>query len=340
MAETITSTSIKPRLGFVGTGWIGLNRMKALLEEDKCVVKGIYDTYEDNVLRAQEAASEANVYSCFGELLEDQPDGVVIATPNAFHYEQCMLALKKGIPVFCQKPLARTAYECSDIIDAARLNNKLLGVDLSYRYTHGMQQIKELAKTGELGEIYAVDLVFHNAYGPDKAWFYNPELSGGGCVIDLGIHLADLALWVLNFPETEGLASSLFLDSKRISGKDMVSEDFAMVQMDTDEGTTIRLTCSWNLNACKDAEIKASFYGSKAAAVFENVNGSFYDFKASLLKGTSGTVISTPPDGWGSRALGAWVKKLHISSDYDHSIESYKKVAEIIDTIYGRNSVI
>jgi predicted dehydrogenase len=48
--------------------------------------------------------------------------------------------------------------------------------------------------------VFAVDLVFHNAYGPDKPWFYDPELSGGGCVMDLGVHLVDLALWSLDFP--------------------------------------------------------------------------------------------------------------------------------------------
>src|SRR5690606_39078922 len=110
---------------------------------------------------------------------------------------------------------------------------------------------------------------------------------------------------VFNSPFTGGLNSSFFVDSNSKSGGDMVREDLAVLQMETDVGTTIRLTCSWNLNAGKDAAKNATFSGSKAAAVFENVNGSFDDIKASLLKGTSGTVISTPPDGWGSRALGA-----------------------------------
>jgi hypothetical protein len=63
--------------------------------------------------------------------------------------------------------------------------DRLLAVDLSYRFTEGMSRIRELVAGGELGKVYAVDLVFHNAYGPDKAWFYDPALSGGGCVMDL-----------------------------------------------------------------------------------------------------------------------------------------------------------
>jgi len=57
---------------------------------------------------------------------------------------------------------------------------------------------------------YLADLIFHNAYGPDKPWFYDRTLSGGGCVIDLGIHLVDLALWNLDFPKVMNVTSRLF----------------------------------------------------------------------------------------------------------------------------------
>jgi predicted dehydrogenase len=72
-----------------------------------------------------------------------------------------------------------------------------------------MRRIRETLRSGELGRVFAVDLVFHNAYGPDKAWFYDPELSGGGCVMDLGVHLVDLALWSLDFPGVTNVTSTL-----------------------------------------------------------------------------------------------------------------------------------
>src|SRR5205085_415527 len=128
-------------------------------------------------------------------LCELDLDGLVIATPSASHAVQARAALERGIAVFCQKPLARTAAETASVVEAARAANRLLGVDLSYRHTEAMRHIGALARSGELGDIYAIDLVFHNAYGPDKAWFRDVKLSGGGCVIDLGTHLVDLALW-------------------------------------------------------------------------------------------------------------------------------------------------
>src|SRR5581483_11998218 len=93
---------------------------------------------------------------------------------------------------------------------AARKADRLLGVDLSYRFISQAKAIRDLVRQGELGEVFAAELMFHNAYGPDKDWFYERALSGGGCVIDLGIHLIDLALWNLNFPKVTNVASRLF----------------------------------------------------------------------------------------------------------------------------------
>ncbi len=335
---TIIKTPVKPQLAFVGTGWIGLNRMKALLEKDLCTATGICDTAAANAERAKEAAVGAKVYDTYDELIADRPDGIVIATPNALHYSQCMEALNNGIAVFCQKPLARTAEESRKIIDAARTSGKLLGVDMSYRYTDGTKKIKQRVQNNDLGELFAADLVFHNAYGPDKDWFYNPKLSGGGCVIDLGIHLIDLALWIMDFPQVKNVDANLYSGGRKIYDSSEKSEDFALVQMETASGATIRLTCSWNLPAGKDAEIKAAFYGTKASAVFENTGGSFYDFNTSINHGTSGNIISSPPDDWGGRALISWAENLQHSSAFDEEISNYLYVAELIDEIYGRRS--
>src|SRR5436309_2887347 len=75
------------------------------------------------------------------------------------------------------------------------------GASTSFRRSDALLRCRELVAGGEIGEIYAVDACFHNAYGPDKEWFYDPHLSGGGCVIDLGVHIVDLVRWVLDFPD-------------------------------------------------------------------------------------------------------------------------------------------
>ena len=193
--------SDKPRLGFLGVGWIGRHRMDAMLRTGAIEVAAIADPSPDMRAEATELAPDAAMVETLDELLTQDLDGLVIATPSAQHAEQSIEALNAGLAVFCQKPLGRTAAETSAVVQAARVADRLLGVDLSYRFTNGMKAIRRAMASGDLGTPFAADLVFHNAYGPGKDWFFDPRQSGGGCVIDLGVHLVDLALWAMDWPE-------------------------------------------------------------------------------------------------------------------------------------------
>jgi predicted dehydrogenase len=178
-------------LGFLGTGHIGRNRMEAMLATREAKGVAICDPNPQMAAQAQELAPDAQIVRSFEELLACEPEGVVIATPSALHAEQCIQAFEAGAAVFCQKPLGRTPAEVEVVLEAARKADRLLGVDLSYRHTAAMQAIRE--RLPELGDVLAADLTFHNAYGPGAGWFWDPKLSGGGCLIDLGVHLVDLA---------------------------------------------------------------------------------------------------------------------------------------------------
>src|SRR5207237_1676008 len=127
-------------------------------------------------------------------------------------------------------PLARTAKESRAVIQAAQEADRLLGVDLSYRFITAVRQVHQIIGQGELGEIFSVEMAFHNGYGPEKAWFYERELSGGGCVLDLGIHLVDLALWNLDFPKVLETTSRLFARGQPLARGGV--DDYATARMD------------------------------------------------------------------------------------------------------------
>src|SRR4051794_10583051 len=203
-----------PRLGFVGLGWIGRNRLRSVAEAGVGEIAAIHDVQASAVEETREFTGDATQFSEFEELLNHDLDGVVIATPNCFHAQQSIAALDRGIAVFCQKPLGRNAFETRKIVEAARVADRLLGVDLSYRAIPAMQAIGELVESGELGRVFAVGAKFHNGYGPDKAWFRDYSLSGGGCVLDLGSHVLDLALRPLGFPRVTRVQSSLFANGE------------------------------------------------------------------------------------------------------------------------------
>jgi predicted dehydrogenase len=326
----------KPRLGFLGLGWIGQHRMQALLEADACEVAVVADPSPEVHQRVRELAPGAQCVGTLQELLQADIHGAVIATPSALHAQQALALLERGIAVFCQKPLARTAEETAQIVSAARRANRLLGCDFSYRFTEAMRRIRNAIVEGELGQVYAIDLVFHNAYGPDKPWFRDPRLAGGGCAIDLGTHLVDLALWVLDFPQVHTVHSRLYAHGELLApGADAV-EDYAVAQFDLANGTTVRLACSWNLPAGRDAVIEAHFHGTRAGAAMRNRDGSFYDFVGERHDGTRTTMLAQPPDAWGGRAAVDWARRLAAGERYAASIEPAIQVASVLDRIYGR----
>ncbi|RSV40629.1 gfo/Idh/MocA family oxidoreductase [Sphingomonas sp. ABOLE] len=324
---------MRPRVGFLGTGWIGRHRMEAILATGAIEAAAFADPSPACAEQARALAPNARAVDGLEAMLELGLDGIVIATPSALHAEQSIRALEAGVAVFCQKPLGRTADEVDAVIAAARTADRLLGVDLSYRHTEGMRAIAKLVQGGALGHVFAVDLVFHNAYGPDKPWFYDPAQSGGGCVIDLGVHLVDLALWTLGFPGVDGVSASLRAQGQPLGA--MQVEDYATAAFRAGD-TDVRLACSWRVHAGIDAEISAVFYGTEGGAALRNVGGSFYDFVAERFTGTSKTVLASPPDAWGGRAAAAWAEQLARSPCFDPEAAHFARSAEVLDRIYGR----
>ena len=331
-----TAPRLRPRLGFLGVGWIGRNRLEALARSGQVEIVAVSDPVRENAAAASTLAG-CEICGSLEALLDKKLDGLAIATPSALHAEQSVAALERGVAVFCQKPLARTAAETAMVVRAARASDRLLGVDLSYRFVEGAMRIRDLIRTGELGSVYAVDLVFHNAYGPDKPWFYDPALSGGGCVIDLGSHLVDLALWSLEHESVVAVSSRLFAQGTPLRGHSNVVEDYATARLDLRGGGVVGLACSWKLAAGCDAVIEASFYGTRGGATLRNVGGSFYDFTAERLLGTARESLSTPPDDWGGRAALDWANRLALGGGFDPEADRLTELAAVVDKIYGRS---
>jgi predicted dehydrogenase len=331
------SETALPRLGFVGLGWIGRHRMQALAQSGLAEVAALADPSPEALEEAAAAAPEARRAGSLREVLETRPDGVVIATPSAMHAEQTIEALEAGAAVFCQKPLGRDAAETARAVDAAETADRLLATDLSYRHVTAFRAVRDLVHAGELGEIYAVDVTFHNAYGPDKPWFRDRALSGGGCLIDLGIHLLDQAHWLLEGQSLTCRSAFLRAGGQPVDPAGAV-EDFAAATLESEAGALVRLACSWNLPAGQDAVISLEVQGTKGGAAVRNVNGSFYDFTAHRHHGTQSETLAGPPDEWGARAALDWAERLAAGGRFDPACRHLVTLAEGLDAIYRAGS--
>jgi predicted dehydrogenase len=323
-------------LGFLGVGWIGRHRMEAVSSVGAATVAGVADVDADAAHAAAAAAGCSERCEDLDELLSRGLDGVVIATPTALHADQARAALEHGIPVFCQKPLGRNAPECAEVIEAARRANVALGVDMSYRHLAAVRAALRCLHDGRIGRPHAAELVFHNAYGPDKAWVRDAELAGGGALIDLGCHLLDLARLFLGTVAARRVHADLFAAGRRLDPDPGEVEDLALAQVTLEDGRVVRIACSWWLPAGTDAVIEASFVGDEGALTIRNVGGSFYDFEALLVHGRSEERIAQPPDQWGGRALVSWASRIAEDPSFDPDVEQLVPVAQLIDEIYGR----
>jgi predicted dehydrogenase len=323
----------RPRLAFLGLGWIGRHRLQAIAGAGRAEIVAIADVDPAAIDAAASIAPAAARGRSLDDLLTHAPDGVVIATPSARHASETIRALEAGCAVFCQKPLARTASEAEAVVASARAHDRRLAVDLSYRHLEATRRVTDLVAAGALGRLHAIDLTFHNAYGPGQAWYLRKADSGGGCLLDLGIHLLDLlALWV---PEPFTVrAASLSTKGRPWAESPSAVEDFALVQLQSPSGITARVACSWSTPSGCDAVIEARLFGTAAGARIANVGGSFYDFTAERLDPGGRTSLAQPPDDWGGRAAIAWVDALAASPRFDAGAERLVELSALLDRCY------
>lgn len=329
------------RLGFLGLGWIGRHRLGRLVSEAGVEVAAVCDPDADALAELGVSASRARVVSSPEELARLDLDGAVIATPSALHAEQAIRCLEAGLPVFCQKPLGRNEQEVASVVAAAEKADRLLGVDVTYRGLPELVELRRLVASGALGDIYGIDLVFHNAYGPQGGWFRDYSLSGGGCLADLGVHLIDMLGWCLGWPTISWCDGHRSHQGRAVQPGAPVCEDYAIAHIGLRDGTVARLACSWDLSEGTDARIVMTLYGTESAGRVENIEGSFISFRALHLKGTSQELVSETREDfsdwrWGGNVAVQWARRLREDPSFDADIRRAVEVAAVVDRMYGR----
>lgn len=336
MSAVARPAELPLRLGFVGLGWIGRRRLDAIAPRADVEIAALVDNDEERCASAAASYPQASAGTGLSHAFGCDLDGVVIATPNGAHATQAIECLRRGLPVFCQKPLAIDAGETSRVLDAARSADRLLGIDLCYRHLEGMPELRQRIADGDLGCVLFMDLSFHNAYGPDKRWCLDRRQSGGGCVLDLGIHLLDLAAWLQPGLSMRVVSSRLWAQGRRLDVSAGEVEDLATATLERSDGARLRLSCSWHAPIGCDAIIEARIIGTAGGAHWHNLGGSFHDFEVDLCHGATRQRLGGAPDDWGARALGAWLDRLRTDRSFDPELLQLADTARLIDEVYRR----
>jgi predicted dehydrogenase len=264
-------------IGIVGTGGIATSTHIPGWKKLKDVeIIAACDLSEKARERVKKEFNIPMIFSDYTELVKvEEIDIVDICAPNALHYPVTISALKNGKHVICEKPLAIKAQEVEEMIKASKTYKKKLMCAQHQRFRPESEIVKKIIDDGKFGEIY-----FSNIYAvrrrflPPAPTFIKKELSGGGPLFDIGVHILDLTYWLMGSPLVEsvyGLTFTKFGKNKNIANlwgqwdrKMFDVEDFAAGFVKFSDGRGLNLTCSWISNIENPEDFSAQLYGTKS----------------------------------------------------------------------------
>ncbi len=275
------------RVGVVGAGGIfKAVHQPAWTNHPEAEIVAVCDVNEE---RAKQVAGSLGIdaaYTDYRELLKrDDIDVIDICTPNLYHSEIAIAALQAGKHVFCEKPDAVSPAEAQKMADAAAASGKLLMVMRNNRFHPSSQFLKRFIDEGNMGEVYTGRCGWVRRRGiPGKGgWFTTKELSGGGPLIDLGVHFIDVAMWLMNNPKPVAVSGATYTKFANDDISDSVHsafgekkddgmfdvEDLAIGFIRFDNGATLQLEFSWASNVGEEMNF-VELRGTKSGASLKN----------------------------------------------------------------------
>ena len=257
----------KWRVGIIGIGGIFKgSHIGEYLDDERLEVVALCDIIEERATEIRDKHfPNAAVYTDFRELLKDESiDSVDICTPNYLHSIIAVAAFEAGKHVFCEKPDAVNVEEVLKMNRAAEKAGKTLMIMRNNRFSPASQYAKKYIESGAMGDIYCGRCGWQRRRGiPGKGgWFTTKAQSGGGPLIDLGVHMIDLAIWLMGSPKPVTVTGSTYCkfadsdtsDSVNSDFGDKVSdgtfdvEDLAMGTIRFDNGAQLQIEFSWASN--------------------------------------------------------------------------------------------
>ena len=284
----------KWRVGLIGIGGICKGaHLEAYLKDDRVEVVALCDIIEE---RAQYLKDnyfpDADVYTDYNELLKDESiDSVDICTPNYLHSIIAVAAFEAGKHVFCEKPDAVNVEEVLRMNAAAEKAGKTLMIMRNNRFVDASKYAKKYIEKGEMGEIYCGRCGWQRRRGiPGKGgWFTTKAQSGGGPLIDLGVHLIDLSIWLMGNPTPVAVSGNTYCKFADNDSSDSVNSDFgdkkadgtfdvedlAMGMIRFDNGAVLQIEFSWASNI-KEENRFVELRGTKAGLKWKENEVEFF----------------------------------------------------------------
>ena len=327
MGEVVT-----PRIAIVGCGLIGRKR-SAALGSARLIACADADPARAAALAA---ATGAEARSVEAAIESDDIDAVVVATTNEALAPLTLRALRAGKHVLVEKPAGRTLDELDEMIAAAKASGRRVRVGFNHRYHPALLKAREIVGAGEIGPLMFVRGRYGHGGRPgyDREWRADPAKSGGGELIDQGVHLIDLARSFLgSFTSIEGHAATLFWD--------MPVDDNAFLLLRTAQGQTAFLHAS-----CTEWKnmFSLEIYGRTGKLAIDGLGGSYGVERLAFYRmlpemGPPDTTMFEYPRGDQSWAVefSRFLDDIRLDREPDAGLADARAALEVVDAIYKRS---
>lgn len=229
------------KVGVIGAGTVGALRAQSVKEDSATKLAAVLDISQDAADKAV-AGSAAKTFSELPAFLESGLEAIIVSTPPHLHEEACVGAFQRGCHVFCEKPLSNTVDGARRIVDAAIAADRILAVGFNMRYYPCMKFVREAIDQGRIGRLEHLRIFGgHDGLHNFRAeWQYRMPESGGGAMMDVGIHMTDMARWLL------GEISSVYGVMSETVWNIKGSEDNAIAILKNPEGISASYHTTWS----------------------------------------------------------------------------------------------
>ena len=229
------------QVSIIGAGNVGRTRCGVIRRCPESQVRVVADVDLQRARKLAETVSADATTDVQAATQDANIDLVVVCTPTKFHAEAAISALRAGKHVLCEKPLARTIAEAEEIVRVAEERNLVLKTGFNYRYMAHVRTAKDIVDSGALGPLYFLRCRYGHGGRPqyEKHWCLDQDLSGGGVLLEQGIHVLDLVRYLLGEP------SHVFAQIPRYFWEACNVEDNCFLLLRTESLQTAQIHVSW-----------------------------------------------------------------------------------------------
>lgn len=273
----------KLKVAVIGAGSISDCHLQAYAGNPDVEIYAICDLNEERARDMAKKYDASRVFTDYRDLLAmSEIDSVSICTWNNSHAEISIAALDAGKNVLCEKPLCQTVEEALAVEQAVKRSGKLLQVGFVRRYSDNAQILKQFIEAGELGDIYYAKASCLRRLGNPGGWFSDRERSGGGPLIDIGVHIIDICWYLMGKPKVKSVSANVsnilgnrahvrnlsFYKAADYDASKNNVEDMANAMIRFENGASLLIDVSFTLHAKSD-EMSIKLYGDKGGAELE-----------------------------------------------------------------------